>query len=98
MKYQWLFADGVSHILFLVVLAAMMYLWAPHKYSERVAYSQQVDTAEHDGNTAAAPSADVWDEEGGLDDEGDDADSFWATTHRTEEGGKAPVDVIGASN
>merc|ERR1712178_527171 len=37
---QWLFTDGVSHILFMLVLAAMMYLWAPHKNSQRYAYSQ----------------------------------------------------------
>eukprot|EP00747_Dinoflagellata_sp_TGD_P182066 gnl/TRDRNA2_/TRDRNA2_36136_c0_seq1.p1 gnl/TRDRNA2_/TRDRNA2_36136_c0~~gnl/TRDRNA2_/TRDRNA2_36136_c0_seq1.p1 ORF type:complete len:541 (+),score=100.04 gnl/TRDRNA2_/TRDRNA2_36136_c0_seq1:128-1750(+) len=46
--HQWLFTDGVSHILFLVVLAAMMYLWAPHKYSQRYAYSQQIDDHEPD--------------------------------------------------
>jgi hypothetical protein len=96
-KYQWLFADGVSHILFLVVLAAMMYLWAPHKYSQRFAYSQQVDSSDPDGAAAAAP-ADVWAEEGGLDDEPDDADSFWATTHNSNaEGPKAPADVIGSA-
>jgi len=99
-KYQWLFADGVSHVLFLVVLAAMMYLWAPHKYSQRFAYTQQVDTADHD-NAAAAP-ADVWAEEGGLDDDGDDQDSFWATTHRDAGGAAdkqegAPADVIGSA-
>merc|ERR1719326_137550 len=103
-KYQWLFADGVSHILFLVVLAAMMYLWAPHKYSQRFAYSQQVDTTEHDLGDTAANTADVWAEEGGLDDDGDDQDSFWASTHRDaspiEDGLKttgATADVIGAS-
>jgi len=79
-KYQWLFADGVSHILFLMVLAAMMYLWAPHKYSQRFAYSQQIDSTEK-GEGESAPQADVWDEEGGLDGDADEADSFWAKTH-----------------
>merc|ERR1719171_2623335 len=37
---QWLFDDGVSHMLFLVLLASIMYLWAPHKYSQRYAYSK----------------------------------------------------------
>merc|ERR1719265_2793014 len=33
--YQWLFSDGVSHGLFLVVLIVMMYLWAPNENSNR---------------------------------------------------------------
>merc|ERR1740121_2132660 len=41
--YQWFFADGMSHILFLLVLAAMMYLWAPAANSQRYAYSTQVE-------------------------------------------------------
>jgi len=83
-KYQWFFADGVSHILFVIVLAAMMYLWAPHKYSQKFAYSQQVDTTENAKDDDEAPKADVWAEEGGLDDDGEDADSFWASTHKDE--------------
>merc|ERR1712113_1263496 len=47
--YQWFFADGVSHILFLLVLAGMMYLWAPHTNSQRYAYSQQVDDEDKEG-------------------------------------------------
>lgn len=101
-KYQWLFADGVSHVLFLVVLACMMYMWAPHKYSQRYAYSQQVDSNDHDLGSAAAPAADVWAEEGGLDDDGDDQDSFWATTHRDagadDKVAGAPADLIGSSS
>merc|ERR1712151_1133460 len=50
-KDQWLVTVGVSHILFLFVLSAMMYLWAPHKYSQRYAYSQQIDGNEHDPGT-----------------------------------------------
>mmetsp|Transcript_39315 Transcript_39315/g.69151 ORF Transcript_39315/g.69151 Transcript_39315/m.69151 type:complete len:510 (-) Transcript_39315:79-1608(-) len=96
-KYQWLFADGVSHVLFLVVLAAMMYLWAPHKYSQRYAYSQQIDNDEKEMQ-APEGAQDVWAEEGGLDEEGDDGESFWATTRDSagHDAGKAPADVIGA--
>jgi len=90
-KYQWIFADGVSHVLFLALLCSMMYLWAPHKYSQRYAYSQQVDQADTDN--VAAPAVDVWAEEGGLDDDGDDQDSFWATTHRDS----ADVDKVSIS-
>uniref|UniRef100_A0A7S1RZR3 GOST seven transmembrane domain-containing protein n=1 Tax=Alexandrium catenella TaxID=2925 RepID=A0A7S1RZR3_ALECA len=79
--YQWFFADGVSHILFLFVLAAMMYLWAPHTNSQRYAYSHQVesDDKEHDGK-AAAEAKTVWADEDGIDEDGED-ESFWATTH-----------------
>merc|ERR1712224_366322 len=44
--YQWLFSDGVSHGLFLIVLAVMMYLWAPNENSNRYAYSQQLASEE----------------------------------------------------
>mmetsp|Transcript_49387 Transcript_49387/g.152314 ORF Transcript_49387/g.152314 Transcript_49387/m.152314 type:complete len:524 (-) Transcript_49387:61-1632(-) len=98
-KHQWLLTDGVSHGLFLFVLAAMMYLWAPHKYSQRYAYSTQISGHEQEmglggperhGNT-------VWADED--EDENDDADSFWATTHgRDADEPKAPADVIGASS
>merc|ERR1712217_694773 len=61
-KYQWLLTDGVSHILFLFVLAAMMYLWAPHKYSQRYAYSTQVGNgdAEYGMKMDEKPGAAVW--------------------------------------
>lgn len=78
-KYQWLFTDGITHILFLVVLAVMMYLWAPHKYSQRFAYSVQVDSGDPEPTTAY-PTADVWGDDG-ADEDGDDGESFWATTH-----------------
>lgn len=99
-QLQWLFADGVSHVLFLVVLAVMMYLWAPNKYSQRYAYSQQVDSTEHGEEGAAPDSADVWADDGGLDDDVEDGESFWASTKKDSkapEGEKpGPVDVIGA--
>merc|ERR1712048_66741 len=105
-KYQWLLTDGVSHILFLFVLAAMMYLWAPHKYSQRYAYSTQVDASDGDlGRSGhATPGGAVWADE--EDDDHDDGESFWATTHNRDsalndstlhEKAKAPADIIGAS-
>jgi hypothetical protein len=79
--YQWFFADGVSHILFLVVLAAIMYLWAPHMHSQRYAYSQQVEDEETQAEMDAtkASSTGVWADEGMEEDAEDE--SFWATTH-----------------
>jgi len=89
-KYQWLFADGVSHFLFLFVLVAMMYLWAPHKYSMRYAYTTQV--AEDEEHASDNPAA-VWADDDGDDADGDDADSFWAATKKDG----ADAEVIGLS-
>jgi len=91
--YQWFFADGVSHILFLLVLAAMMYLWTPGNNSQRYMYSAAADKElEEDG----APAKASWAEEP-LDDDGDD-DSFWATTHAGETNKVAPVaERVGAT-
>ncbi|CAK0879963.1 unnamed protein product, partial [Prorocentrum cordatum] len=102
-KYQWLLTDGITHALFLFVLAAMMYLWAPHKYSQRFAYSHQLDGT--DENTAGQGSG-IWADEFGLEedqDDRDDGESFWATTRRDAEDAegfaeravKARADVIG---
>merc|ERR1711862_758854 len=33
-RYQWFLAEGVGHMLFLVVLVMMMYLWRPHGDSQ----------------------------------------------------------------
>merc|ERR1712154_210079 len=71
-KYQWMLTDGISHLLFLVVLATMMYLWAPHKYSQRYAYSQQI--GEHDAEKADHPNA-IWADEDVLDD-GEDGETL----------------------
>jgi hypothetical protein len=101
-KYQWLFADGVSHVLFLVVLAAMMYLWAPHKYSQRYAYSQEGGRVDKDAD--GGKESDVWADEGGLDDDCDDGEAFWANAGATSsplEGATATsgsVDVGGAED
>lgn len=77
--YQWMFTDGVSHIIFLFVLICMMYLWAPHKYSQRYAYSQLVDYRDADDeNDSGKPTS--WAEDTGLDDEAADNDDFWNHT------------------
>lgn len=76
-RYQWIFADGVSHLIFLVVLLAMMYLWAPHQESKRYAFSQQLD----DGADGSEQRADVWADED-LFDGDEDVDSFWESTHK----------------
>merc|ERR1712217_180979 len=82
-KYQWLVTDGVSHILFLFVLSAMMYLWAPHKYSQRYAYSQQIDGNEHDPGTNIPDNPGcIWADDDWMDDDGDVGESFWAATHK----------------
>lgn len=101
--YQWFFADGVSHILFLMVLAGMMYLWAPHTNSQRYAYSHQVgdeDSNVEDGKESAG-GPNVWAAEDALDEDVDD-ESFWATTHGKGDGVATRVgvgaDTIGAEN
>jgi len=71
--YQWLFADGISHLLFLLVLLVMMYLWAPHTNSQRYAYSQAGDK-EQDKDELSAPQP--WDEE--AIEEGEDDESSTA--------------------
>jgi len=81
-KWQWVLNDGVTHILFLLVLVVMMYLWAPHKYSQRYAYSHQCDDGDAEDQDVLAKVAEeesraIWGD--GLDDEGD-IDSFWDTT------------------
>lgn len=84
---QWLFTDGVSHILFLFILTVMMYLWAPHQHSQRYAYSQQVDSKEvDDDGKPIGGGADPWAEEEGDDDNDDDLFT------------KTKADTIGASD
>lgn len=96
-KYEWFIADGVSHIVFLFVLLAIMYLWAPNKYSQRYAYSQQVRGEEEMGGQATEdhPGA-IWADDDAADEE-NEGDSFWATTKGAAEG-KGPVDVIGSAS
>jgi len=76
--YQWLFADGFSHLLFMLVLVVMMYLWAPHTNSQRYAYTQQMDDKDIRDNDEEKSGNPMWTEDDG--DDGDD-ESFWATTH-----------------
>eukprot|EP00438_Fugacium_kawagutii_P024241 Skav223102 [mRNA] locus=scaffold419:614755:623350:+ [translate_table: standard] len=76
--YQWFFADGVSHILFCMVLAAIMILFAPQTNSQRFAY-KQVEEDEKGESAHMTDDKNVWADEGGLDEEEDD--SFWASTH-----------------
>jgi len=81
-RHQWFYTDGVSHILFLLVLVSMMYLWAPHKNSQRYAYNQ-VDVKEPDAISAddvvpAASASPDWVDEVGDDD--DDDDTFMSST------------------
>lgn len=84
-------SDGVSQANFLFVLAAIMYLWAPHKYGQRYAYSQQVRQEDHELK-GPETSGGMW-----ADEDSDDDESFWATTHG---GTSSSLDAskIGASN
>jgi len=92
-KYQWMLSDGISHALFLLVLAAMMFLWSPNKHSQQYAYSQQIDDSENPrAQLGSTENRTVWAE----DDDGEqsDADSFRADTGGGN--GVAPAVVIGA--
>jgi len=78
-RYQWFFIDGIPHLLFLLVLLAMMYLWAPGTTSKNYSYNAQAEgksTANKDDEKSEKPS---WGDEEGAPQEGDD--NFWATTH-----------------
>merc|ERR1712087_919151 len=57
-KTQWVLTDAVSHLLFLLVLVAMMYLWAPHSESRRFAYSQQLSSVDVDDDARDKSAAD----------------------------------------
>jgi hypothetical protein len=57
-KHQWILTDAVSHLLFLLVLVAMMYLWAPHSESQRYAYCEQISGVDNDGDSHVASVAD----------------------------------------
>lgn len=47
-RQHWFFADGMSHLLFMVPLIGMMLLWRPHADSQRYAFSQQIDCDDKD--------------------------------------------------
>mmetsp|Transcript_6047 Transcript_6047/g.13369 ORF Transcript_6047/g.13369 Transcript_6047/m.13369 type:complete len:522 (+) Transcript_6047:129-1694(+) len=101
-RYQWLLTDGIFHVLFLVVLAAMMYLWAPHKYSQRYAYSQQLSLDDKDGDVETQG---IWADQGEdiVEEEDDKGESFWAATRKDGPEGSsikkkgANPEVIGAA-
>mmetsp|Transcript_82861 Transcript_82861/g.130585 ORF Transcript_82861/g.130585 Transcript_82861/m.130585 type:complete len:502 (-) Transcript_82861:111-1616(-) len=82
-KQQWLFSDGISHMLFLVVLAAMMYLWAPRENSGRFTYTPADAGSAGDHDDKKGDRSDVWD--GGVLEEGEDEESFWETTQRDDD-------------
>merc|ERR1719296_338987 len=99
-QQQWLFTDAISHVVFLFVLAAMMYLWVPHKYSKRFASSTQVEGEELGGEVSVASHAGaIWADE-------EEGENFWqaskgvpmASTEVTLPKKQArDVDVIGAA-
>jgi hypothetical protein len=94
--YQWLFADGVSHGLFFVVLVVMMLLWAPTSVSKRYAYSSQVDDEARGAKGKGDSGSAVWEDE--LDGEDEEDESFWATTHDTQKGGPQATKKIQKSD
>jgi len=77
-QQQWLFTDAISHAVFLFVLIAMMFLWVPHKYSQRFAYSTQVEGEELGGEVSVANHAGaIWADE-------EDGESFWQASNKGE--------------
>eukprot|EP00451_Oxyrrhis_marina_P044234 CAMPEP_0204440178 /NCGR_PEP_ID=MMETSP0470-20130426/82785_1 /ASSEMBLY_ACC=CAM_ASM_000385 /TAXON_ID=2969 /ORGANISM="Oxyrrhis marina" /LENGTH=292 /DNA_ID=CAMNT_0051439161 /DNA_START=1 /DNA_END=880 /DNA_ORIENTATION=- len=77
----WISEDGVPHVLFFVVLVAMMWLWKPNDRSEEYAYSIQVDSVP--ATELGKVTTSEVDVEVGEDDESDNEDensSFWAQT------------------
>jgi hypothetical protein len=52
-KHQWILTDAVSHLLYLLVLVAMMWLWRPHSESQRYAFSEQLAMDDMDGDAGA---------------------------------------------
>lgn len=65
--HEWVYTDAISHLIFLAVLLAMIYMWAPRESSKRYQYSQVEDATQQSSEV-------VWGE-----DE-DEEESFWATT------------------
>jgi len=97
-KLEWFWSDGIPNVLFLFVLAVMMFLWAPNPQSKLYVYSGLGE--DDNADKQESPWAD---EE--LDDVDDD--SFWKETHATQsktEGSglpevkkeSLPADTIGA--
>lgn len=82
-QYQWFFTDGMTHILFWLVLAVMMYLWAPRADSQTYAYQQ----ASRD-DLDSVEVAEVLSEESG--DDGVDEESVMPTAHEKPGDGVSP--------
>jgi len=104
-RYQWLLSDGIFHVLFLVVLAAMMYLWAPHKYSQRYSFSTaQLSTDDKDDVDPETEG--IWADQGAdaVEEEHDEGESFWAATRKDGNEGSSMKkkgvnpEVIGAAS
>jgi hypothetical protein len=64
---QWLFTDGIPHMLFLGVLMAMMWLWRPHSLSSEYMHIEEVALDEKEKEPCI----------GNVDEEND----FWERTH-----------------
>jgi hypothetical protein len=81
-RERWFFSDGAMHLLFCCVLFAMMFLWAPHKNSQRYAYSRKADETESVAVSGDRPNS-PWADDHDMDD-GEDEDSFWAATRKED--------------
>jgi len=82
---EWLYSDGISHLLFFAVLASIMYLWAPHKHSQRYAYNAVEKIGDENEEHKRLKTV-TWTDE----DEEDDEETFWNAAHHAEEAsGKA---------
>merc|ERR1712194_626629 len=79
--------------LFLLVLMAMMFLWAPHQNSQRFGFSQQIGMDDKDLEDNAGA---IWGDEDEDDEDGPQKDSFWAATELAKTAD--PVDVIGSKS
>jgi len=96
---EWLFTDGIQHLVFLYILSGMIFLWAPSAFSKKFAYSQQLDgkdfrdeeeaevAALTSGASGAIGAGKVWSKDEVIVEEGEeeDDDSFWASTHGKED-------------
>jgi len=106
-RYQWLFSDAGSHVLFTSVMVAMMYLWAPGNV-ERHAYTHvpsneveegQREQADHDASAVAAGPVCASEEDDvfGEDVVGDQDDTFWGATKASSNKVAPEPDLIGIS-
>mmetsp|Transcript_67551 Transcript_67551/g.162172 ORF Transcript_67551/g.162172 Transcript_67551/m.162172 type:complete len:540 (-) Transcript_67551:63-1682(-) len=87
---EWLYSDGISHLLFLAVLTAIMLLWAPSEHSQRYAYSAGDKGAGDDEKKKLKEVG--WAEE----EDDDDEESFWKQAKGAEAAGKAGGGAAGS--